>query len=95
MWVTENADAVADENGFYAAKTQRRLTIPTKGRRWKFLTWTDFLSKYHADPLIASSLKQGNGAGWSNWYVCEEPILISDVSLFEMLQPDGSYEPAV
>lgn len=57
------------------------------------MKWTDLLSKYHADPLIASSLKQGDGADWRNWYVCEEPILVSVVSLFEILQPDGTYAP--
>ena len=93
VWLTANADAVPDENGHYGAKIQCRLTIPTKGRRWKFLKWTDFLSKYHADPLIASSLKQGNGADWRNWYICEEPIPVSEVSTFEVLQPDGSYAP--
>ena len=93
VWLTANAEAVADETGLYGAKMQCRLTIPTKGRRWKFLKWTDFLSKYHADPLIASSLKQGNGADWRNWYVCEDPIPASEVSLFEMLQPDGDYAP--
>ena len=56
----------ADENGLYGAKMQCRLTIPTKGKRWKFLKWTEFLPKCHADPLIASSLKQGSGADWRN-----------------------------
>ncbi len=91
VWLTANADAVADENGLSRTKTQCRLTIPTKGRRWKFLKWTDFLSKYNAAPLIAKSLKQGGGADWRNWYVCEEPIPVSEFSAVETLQPDGSY----
>ncbi len=91
VWLTANADAAADENGLYHTKTQRRLTIPTKGRNWKFLKWTDFLSKYNADPLNARSLKQGSGADWRNWYVCEEPIPVSEISAFDALQPDGSY----
>ncbi len=94
VWLTANADAAADENGLYSAKTQCRLTIPTKGRHWKFLKWTDFLSKYNADPLIASSLKRGTGADWRNWYVCEEPIPVSEISAFEERQPDGSYAVA-
>jgi len=93
VWLTANENAVADENGLYEAKIQCRLTIPTKGRRWKFLKWTDFLSKYHADPIEANRLKRFSGADWKNWYVCEEPISLSDVSRIDGLQPDGTYAP--
>lgn len=33
VWLTANAEAVADGNGLYSAKMQCRLTIPTKRRR--------------------------------------------------------------
>ena len=95
VWLTANADAVADENGLYGAKMQCRLTIATEDRRWKFLKWTDFLTKYHADPIQAGALKRASGSDWKKWYVCEEPISVSDIACFEMLQPDGTYAPVV
>lgn len=93
VWLTANADAVAGENGLYGAKMQCRITIPTKGKTWKFMKWTDFLEKYHAEPRQAAALKRASGSDWKNWYVCEEPISVSDISLFELLQPDGTYAP--
>ncbi len=93
VWLTANAEAAADENGLYSAKTQCRLTIPTQGKNWKFMKWTDFLTKYHADPAQASFLKQSSGSDWKNWYICEEAISLSDVSLIEIRQPDGSFAP--
>lgn len=94
VWLTANAEAAADENGLYSAKTQYRLTIPTQGKNWKFMKWTDFLTKYHADPAQASFLKKSGGSDWKNWYVCEEPISLSDVSVIECRQADGSYQVA-
>jgi len=91
VWLTSNDAVVATENGLYDAKTEARFVIPSELLKFDILPWTVFTAKYHVAPNIIKAVKEGNGADWKNWYVCECPIDLGFVDRIELRQPDGSY----
>lgn len=93
VWLTANDAAIANETGLYDAKMGARFVIPTEDLVFHIMRWTDFTTKYHAAPDVIKAMKDGNGADWKNWYVCDCPIDLGFVDRIEVLTQDGTYAP--
>lgn len=72
-------------------KIMCRITIRTEGKIWRYLPWSTFCDKYHADRSTASALKQ-TADDYRNWYVCESEIPASDFAKVEFLAEDHTYK---
>jgi len=91
VWLTANDHAGAQNTGLSDDKIMCRITIRTEGKIWRYLPWSTFCDKYHADRSTASALKQ-TADDYRNWYVCESEIPASDFAKVEFLAEDHTYK---